>query len=137
MVHLNCLVKVIELNFERFEKATYLNTMVGTVGHDDGVVRADREASRPGKASGFAPPHPELEQLPPLQQVMTPPTVAGSEQQGGRKARYTVPPRLHRSLSDSRALTSPRSVTQLMTRPRADTCVTNAVIRHPIQMLPS
>ena len=51
--------------------------MIGAVGHDDGVVRADREASRPGKASGFAPPHPELKQLPPLQQVMTPPTIAG------------------------------------------------------------
>lgn len=50
--------------------------MIGAVGHDDGVVRADREASRPGKASGFAPPHPKLKQLPPLQQVMTPPTIA-------------------------------------------------------------
>lgn len=55
----------------------YLNTMVGAVGHDDGVVRADCEASWPGKASGFAPPHPELEQLPSLQQVMIPPTIAG------------------------------------------------------------
>lgn len=58
---------------------TYLNAMVRAVGHDDGVVRADREASRPGKASGFAPPHPELKQLPPLQQVMTPPTIAGTD----------------------------------------------------------
>lgn len=57
-------------------RMTYLNTMIGAVGHDDGVVRADCEASRPGKASGFAPPHPELKQLPPLQQVMTPPTIA-------------------------------------------------------------
>lgn len=58
---------------------TYLNTMVGAVGHDDGVVRADRETSRPGKASGFAPPHPELKQLPPLQQVMTPPAIAETD----------------------------------------------------------
>lgn len=54
----------------------YLNTMVRTVGHYDGVVRANREASGPSKASGFAPPHPELEQLPPLQQVVTPPPIA-------------------------------------------------------------
>lgn len=54
---------------------SYLNTMVGAVGHDDGVVWANREASGPGKASGFAPPHPELEQLPPLQQVVTPPAI--------------------------------------------------------------
>lgn len=63
-------------NFERFDRVAYLNTMIGAVGHDDGVVRADCEASRPGKASGFAPPHPKLKQLPPLQQVMTPPTIA-------------------------------------------------------------
>ena len=50
--------------------------MIGAVGHDDGIVRANREASRPGKASGFAPPHPELVQLPPLQQVVTPPAIA-------------------------------------------------------------
>lgn len=54
----------------------YLDTMVRAVGHYDGVVRANREASGPSKASGFAPPHPELEQLPPLQQVVTPPPVA-------------------------------------------------------------
>lgn len=54
----------------------YLNTMVRAVGHYDGVVRANREASGPSKASGFAPPHPELEQLPPLQQVVTPPPIA-------------------------------------------------------------
>lgn len=53
----------------------YLNTMIGAVGHDDGIVRANREPSRPGKASGFAPPHPELVQLSPLQQVVTPPAV--------------------------------------------------------------
>lgn len=63
---------------------TYLNTMIGAVGHDDGIVRADCEASRPGKASGFAPPHPELKQLPPLQQVMTPPTIAGIDRSGER-----------------------------------------------------
>lgn len=50
--------------------------MVRAVGHYDGVVRANREASGPSKASGFAPPHPELEQLPPLQQVVTPPPIA-------------------------------------------------------------
>lgn len=55
----------------------YLNTVVGAVGHDDGVVWANCEASRPGEASGFAPPHPEFKQLPPLQQIMTPPTIAG------------------------------------------------------------
>lgn len=60
--------------------------MIGAVGHDDGVVRADCEASRPGKASGFAPPHPELKQLPPLQQVMTPPTIAGIDRSGGGRA---------------------------------------------------
>lgn len=49
--------------------------MIGAVGHDDGIVRANREASRPGKASGFAPPHPELVQLSPLQQVVTPPAI--------------------------------------------------------------
>ena len=54
----------------------YLNTMIGAVGHDDGIVRANREASRPRKASGFAPPHPELVQLSPLQQVVTPPAIA-------------------------------------------------------------
>lgn len=53
-----------------------MNTMIGAVSHDDGVVWANRQASRPGKASGFAPPHPELEQLPPLQQVVTPPAIA-------------------------------------------------------------
>lgn len=63
-------------NWGLIGSAAYLNTMVGAVGHDDGVVRTDRKASRPGKASGFAPPHPELKQLPPLQQVMTPPTIA-------------------------------------------------------------
>lgn len=64
---------------ERLGLATYLNTMVGAVSHDDGVVRTDSEASRPGKASGFAPPHPKLKQLPPLQQVMTPPTIARTD----------------------------------------------------------
>lgn len=63
---------------DRFLKRriAYLNTMIRAVGYDDGIVWTDCEASRPGKASGFAPPHPELKQLPPLQQVMTPPTVA-------------------------------------------------------------
>lgn len=59
----------------------YLNTMIRAVGYNDGIVRANREASRPGKASGFAPPHPELEQLPPLQQVVTPPAIAVKFQQ--------------------------------------------------------
>lgn len=64
-----------------FLRTNYLNTMVRAVGYDDGIVRANREASRPGKASGFAPPHPELEQLPPLQQVVTPPAIAVKFQQ--------------------------------------------------------
>lgn len=63
-------------SFKIYINLNYLNTMVRAVGHYDGVVRANREASGPSKASGFAPPHPELEQLPPLQQVVTPPPIA-------------------------------------------------------------
>lgn len=63
-------------SFKIYINLDYLNTMVRAVGHYDGVVRANREASGPSKASGFAPPHPELEQLPPLQQVVTPPPIA-------------------------------------------------------------
>jgi hypothetical protein len=52
------------------KRHTYLHTMIGAVGHDDGVVWTNCEASRPGKTSGFAPPHPKLKQLLPFQQVL-------------------------------------------------------------------
>lgn len=49
-----------------------LDAVIGRVGDDDSVVRADGDAPRPRKVSGLAPPTPYLEQLAALLQVLAP-----------------------------------------------------------------
>lgn len=52
--------------------STYLNPVIGAVGNYDGIIRANGDAARPRETSGFAPPLPYLELLPPLRKVLTP-----------------------------------------------------------------
>lgn len=49
-----------------------LNAVVGGISDDYGIVRTDRDAAGPRKASGLAPPTPDLELLAALLQVLAP-----------------------------------------------------------------